>query len=178
MTSLPLPIAFPPRRARRDLSPAMRAMVLVAGGGLSAMAAVALGRAALGLAPAAPAVREVAVALHLATVLPALPLGLYLLLARKGAPRHRLLGKVWVMLMLVAALSALGIRHLNHGQFSAIHLFVPLTVIGLWRAVASARSGRIATHRTTMIALYLGGLIGAGAFAFAPARIMGLWLFG
>ncbi len=32
MTSLPLPIAFPPRRARRDLSPAMRAMVLVAGG--------------------------------------------------------------------------------------------------------------------------------------------------
>ncbi|WP_298092699.1 DUF2306 domain-containing protein [uncultured Sphingomonas sp.] len=178
MTSLTLPLASPPRRNARDLSPAMRLAVLVAGGTLSAMAAVALGRAALGLAPAAPAIREVAVALHLTTVLPALPLGLYLLLARKGGPRHRMLGKLWVALMLVAALSALGIRHLNHGQFSAIHLFVPLTVIGLWRAVATARSGRIATHRTTMVALYLGGLIGAGAFAFAPARIMGLWLFG
>lgn len=178
MTSLTLPLASPPRRNARDLSPAMRLAVLVAGVTLSAMAAVALGRAALGLAPAAPAIREVAVALHLTTVLPALPLGLYLLLARKGGPRHRLLGKIWVALMLVAALSALGIRHLNHGQFSAIHLFVPLTIIGLWRAVATARSGRIATHRTTMIALYLGGLIGAGAFAFAPARIMGLWLFG
>lgn len=178
MTSLTLPIAPAPRRNSRDLSPAMRVAILVAGGGLSAMAAVALARAVLGLAPAAPAVREVAVALHLATVLPALPLGLYLLLARKGGPRHRLLGKIWVVLMLVAALSALGIRHLNHGQFSAIHLFVPLTVIGLWRAVATARSGRIATHRTTMIALYLGGLIGAGSFAFMPHRIMGLWLFG
>lgn len=178
MTSLTLPLASPPRAKARDLSPALRALVLVAGGSLSAMAALALARAALGLAPAAPAVREMAVALHLATVLPALPLGLYLLLARKGGPRHRMLGKVWVVLMLAAALSALGIRHLNHGQFSAIHLFVPLTVIGLWRAVATARSGRIATHRTTMIALYLGGLIGAGAFAFAPARIMGLWLFG
>lgn len=175
MTRASIP-ASPARRS--DLTPALRAMILVAGGTVSAMAVVALMRGALGLSPTLARVHDVAVLIHLGSVLPALPLGLYVLLARKGDARHRMLGKVWAVLMVVAALSALALRDLNHGQFSFIHIFVPVTLIGLWRAIAAARAGKIDTHRKVMVSLYLAGLIGAGSFAFMPGRVMGTWLFG
>ncbi|WP_294233368.1 DUF2306 domain-containing protein [uncultured Sphingomonas sp.] len=175
MTSLPL--AAPSAR-HSDLSPLLRAAILAGGGTLSVMALVALAKGALGLSPTLARAHGVAVAIHLAAVLPALPLGLYVLFARKGDARHRMLGKLWAVLMVVGALSALALRDLNHGQFSPIHIFVPVTLIGLWRAIAAARAGRIAAHRRIMVLLYLAGLIGAGAFAFAPGRVMGTWLFG
>lgn len=174
MTSLS---AAPPRRPA-DLSPVLRAVILIAGGTLSLMAVVAMARGALGLSPTLARVHDVAVWIHLGSVLPALPLGLYVLLARKGDARHRMLGKLWAVLMVVAALSALALRDLNHGQFSVIHIFVPVTLIGLWRAITAARAGRIETHRKVMVSLYLAGLIGAGSFAFLPGRVMGTWLFG
>ncbi|WP_428969360.1 DUF2306 domain-containing protein [Sphingomonas sp. Xoc002] len=175
MTSLS--IATPNRRPF-DTSPAARAAILLAGGTLSLMAVVAMARGALGLSPTLARTHDVAVWIHLGSVLPALPLGLYVLLARKGDARHRMLGKLWAVLMVIAALSALALRDLNHGQFSFIHIFVPVTLIGLWRAIATARAGRIDTHRKVMVGLYLTGLIGAGSFAFLPGRVMGTWLFG
>lgn len=175
MTSLS--IAAPNCR-RSDISPALRLAILVAGGTLSLMAMAAMARGALGLSPTLARAHDVAVWIHLGSVLPALSLGLYVLLARKGDARHRMLGKLWAGLMAVAALSALALRDLNHGQFSVIHLFVPVTLIGLWRAIAAARAGRIDTHRKVMVGLYLAGLIGAGSFAFLPGRVMGTWLFG
>ncbi len=175
MTSLSIPA---PRRRPSDLSPALRAAILVAGGTLSLLAVVAMTRGALGLSPTLERAHGVAVWIHLASVLPALPLGLYVLLARKGDARHRMLGKLWAVLMVVAALSALALRDLNHGHFSPIHIFVPVTLIGLWRAITAARAGRIDTHRKVMVSLYLAGLIGAGSFAFLPGRVMGTWLFG
>ena len=37
-------------------------------------------------------------------------------------------------------------------------------------AMPGPRAGRIAAHRRIMVLLYLAGLIGAGAFAFAPGH--------
>jgi uncharacterized membrane protein len=135
-------------------------------------------RAAAGLAPAAPAApdgHELAFGVHLASVLPAIPLGLYVLLTRKDGTRQRMLGKLWMALMVSGALSALFIRHANYGGFSWIHIFVPVTVLA---AIASARAGRISQHCRRVIAMYLDTLIVPVLFAFAPGRVMWTWTFG
>ena len=57
---------------------------------------------------------------HLVTVVPCIFLGAYGLLAKKGTPIHRTLGKVYMILMLFTALITLwmpadvGGRFLNH----------------------------------------------------------------
>jgi len=117
-----------------------------------------------------------AVPLHLATVLPALPLGLWVLLARKGDARHRLLGKVWAALMLVTALVTLLIRDLS-GGLNPIHIFSVVTLVSIPLGIWHARNGRIAAHRRAMTGPYI-GLVVAGLFALAPGRMLGNLLFG
>jgi uncharacterized membrane protein len=153
--------------------------IMLAGSALLVLVSViALVRGLGGWAPTYPAFRELAIAVHVVAVLPAVPLGLYVMLSRKGDARHRLLGKIWMGLMLVTALSALFIRHLNSGQFSWIHLFVPLVIVTVVRSIAAARAGRIAAHRRQLIAMYIGALLIPGLFSFLPGRMMGIWLFG
>ncbi len=169
-------VSRPP--ATPDVPLAARLVAIVGGGALGLGSLYALLRALAGLAPVAPGAHDVAVAIHLMSVLPAIPLGLYVLLTRKGGGRHRLLGRIWMALMVSTALSALFIRHLNHGGFSWIHIFVPVTLLAAWAAVASARAGRIAQHRNRLIGMYVGALVIPGMFAFAPDRVMWIWAFG
>ena len=84
--------------------------------------------------------------------------------------------------MLVTALITLfipaevGPRFLNH--FGYIHA---LSVLVLWTvpsAYFAARAGRIRSHRANMISLYVGGLLIAGGFAFAPGRLLHGWVLG
>ncbi|KQN35530.1 hypothetical protein ASG37_14370 [Sphingomonas sp. Leaf407] len=161
-----------------DVPLAARIVAIVGGGLLGLGSIYALLRALVGLAPVAPGAHDVAVAIHLMSVLPAIPLGLYVLLTRKGGARHRLLGRVWMGLMVSTALSALFIRQLNHGGFSWIHIFVPVTLLAAWAAIAAARAGRIAKHRNRLIGMYIGALVIPGMFAFAPGRVMWTWAFG
>lgn len=160
-----------------DLSPAIRTALIVSGTAIGAASAYALARAALGLAPTPPAAREVAVIVHLATVLPSLPLGLYLFLARKGGARHRLLGRIWMALMAVTAIAALFIRHLNDGQFSFIHIASVVTLAGIPLAINAARRGRIAAHRRHLVSMFIGAMLVSGLLSFLPGRIMWNWLF-
>jgi len=161
-----------------DLSPAVRTALMTSGIAISAVSSYALVRAALGLAPTPPAAREVAVIVHLATVLPALPLGLYLFVARKGGARHRLLGRIWMTLMAITAVAALFIRHLNHGSFSFVQLASVMTLVGIPLAINAARRGRIAAHRMHLLNMFIGALIVSGVLSFLPGRIMQVWLFG
>ena len=71
-TVLPLPDSAP-RAAVLDLSPVARAAVGLAGVGLTTACLVAAIRFAAGLAPAHPNSHSLAVAVHLAAVLPAVP---------------------------------------------------------------------------------------------------------
>jgi uncharacterized membrane protein len=117
---------------------------------------------------------------HVATVLPAFVLGSWtLFLSRKGSDAHRLAGRAFGVLMAATALSTVFIAgsvgpHLDVGplRFSLIHLFIPVTVRGLWKGVGAARRGDVAAHRGHMRGLYLGALVLAGLFTLAPGRIL------
>jgi len=124
---------------------------------------------------AAPAVIQI----HAFSALLAFGLGALVLFGRKGTNRHRLLGRIWVGLMLIVALSSLFIWTIRTwGPFSPIHLLSIATLVGLWQAVAAARARQIEVHRRTMQGLYLGALIIAGIFTFLPGRIMHEVMFG
>jgi uncharacterized membrane protein len=120
--------------------------------------------------------------LHLATVVPAFAIGAFQLLRRKGTPSHKFLGKIYMVLMLATGLITLampaqvGPRLLNH--FGFIHLFSLLALFSVPSAYFAARRGDITAHRGAMIGLYIGGILIAGAFAFAPGRMLHAWLFG
>ncbi|WP_075851860.1 DUF2306 domain-containing protein [Rhizobium hainanense] len=115
----------------------------------------------------------IAIQIHVAAVVPAALLGAYLLLGPKGTPRHRLLGKIWLVLMVVTALSSFFIHQINmfYG-FSPIHMLSILVLFGCWRAIANARRHNIEAHKRIVRSLYFGGIVGAGAFTFLPGRIM------
>jgi uncharacterized membrane protein len=119
--------------------------------------------------------------LHLATILPAFFLGTYLLLNRKGTKRHKLLGKLYMGLMLFTALVTLfmpaqvGNNLFNH--FGFIHIFSFLVLYSVPSAYLSAKKGNITAHKLNMIQLYIGGILIAGAFTFSPGRMLYGWFF-
>lgn len=120
--------------------------------------------------------------LHLATVLPAFAIGAFQLLRRKGTPSHKLLGKIYMVLMLATGFITLampaqvGPRFLNH--FGFIHTFSFLALFSVPSAFVAARRGDVRAHQAAMISLYVGGILIAGAFAFSPGRMLHAWLFG
>ncbi|MDX2274814.1 MAG: DUF2306 domain-containing protein [Hyphomonadaceae bacterium] len=120
--------------------------------------------------------------IHLATVVPAFFLGAYLILvSRKGSTAHRALGWIYLALMTVTTITALFIHELNPNGplgFSPIHLLIPLTLYGIVGAIYYARTHDMRRHRQTMILVYVGGLLIAGAFTFMPGRVMHDIFFG
>lgn len=114
-----------------------------------------------------------AIQIHVASVLPAAVLGPVLFLRRKGTSSHRLLGKIWLGLMVVAALSSFFIHSINlfYG-FSPIHLVSIYVLVGSWLAIKAASEHRISAHKRQVSGLYAGGILGAGAFTLLPGRIM------
>jgi uncharacterized membrane protein len=115
-----------------------------------------------------------AVQIHVATVLPAAVIGAFLLLWRgKGTPTHRFFGRIWVVLMIGSSLSSLFIHELNVWRgFSPIHILSLVTIVGCVYAVRAAMRGDIRAHKKTMTQIYVGGILIAGGFTFAPYRIM------
>ena len=120
--------------------------------------------------------------LHLGSLVPAFVIGSYLLLNRKGTPVHRLLGKIYMGVMLFTAIITLfmealvGPKFLNHfGFLHLLSLFVLYTVPTAYRAI---RVGNIKLHKRKMVGLYVGALLVAGAFTLSPGRLIHTWLFG
>jgi uncharacterized membrane protein len=111
---------------------------------------------------------------HVVAATGALILGGIALTLKKGTATHRLLGRAWVGLMLLAALVSFGIR--TSGHFSWIHLLSVLVLTAVPASVFAAIRGRIRTHRFGMSASYAGLAI-AGLFSLLPARRLGhlLW---
>lgn len=125
------------------------------------------------------------VQLHLAAVMPALLLGAWLLLGKKGGPRHRLLGKIYLGLMVVAALSAAVLPaqvgptvSIGSLRLGFLHLLVLLTLRGVWMAFHTIRKGDIRAHKRHMVMLYFGALMIAGLFSLAPGRLLHRVIFG
>jgi uncharacterized membrane protein len=157
-------------------SPTRREMLIaIAASALFALLLTGLARRLMNGAPLLPD-RNFWLALHLTTVIPALPLGAYLLVRRKGDSLHKALGRIWVVLMLVTVASSFGLHYLSRG-LSPIHALSVLVLVSLPIAVRNAMRGRIAAHRRTMTIVYL-SLVVAGGFTFLPGRLMGAWLLG
>ena len=114
--------------------------------------------------------------LHLMTVIPAVPLGAYVLIRRKGDRLHKLLGRAWALMMIGAALSSFGLKGLT-GGFSWIHLLSILTLVTIPRGVIQAMRRDFLSHQRSMTLTYA-GLVGAGLFTFVPGRLLASWLFG
>lgn len=121
---------------------------------------------------------SLAVQIHLVTAMIALVLGIFMWLQPKGTPRHKLIGRVFVVLMLLTAISAIFIRDINRGSFSWIHIFVPVTLLGAWQAIYYIRRKDVKRHIRSVKGLFFGALLIPGFFAFMPGRRLWMIFFG
>ena len=106
----------------------------------------------------------VAVQAHVATVLPAAVLGVWLLaFSRKGSRPHRAVGVAFLTLMVTTSLIALFIhRRTPEGAvfgMSTTHLFVPFVLFATWRAIDGVTSGNISQHRRWVVGLFVGAIL-------------------
>ena len=117
--------------------------------------------------------------LHTFAALSAFLLGVVQLAAPKGTLPHRIVGSIWVLLMLVVCISAFFIHQLRTwGLWSPIHLLAIFTLIMLPIAVWRAHKHEVPKHRRAMLGLFFGALVIAGIFTLVPGRIMHAVVFG
>ena len=108
------------------------------------------------------------VQLHVVTVLPAFLIGTWLIFfSRKGSRHHKLLGKVFLSLMVATSVLSFFVHERRPDSplfgLSPIHLLAAFVLFASWRAYSSAKSGDIATHRVWMLGVYTGSLVINGA---------------
>lgn len=116
---------------------------------------------------------ERAIQIHVIAALFALFTGIYIFSRRKGGKWHKRIGKGWVVAMALVALSSLFINQLKvWGPFSPLHLLSLFVLGSLVYAIAKVRAGDVQAHRFTMIGLFVGGLLVAGALTFARDLLM------
>ncbi len=115
---------------------------------------------------------------HAVAALSALVVGGIQILGPKGTLPHRTLGIAFVVLMVITATTAIFIRQIFDGWPSPIHLFIPLTFVGLWGLVRTARAGGGADHGKQVRGLFFGALLIPGLVSFAPGRLMWVTFFG
>jgi uncharacterized membrane protein len=116
---------------------------------------------------------------HAFAAMGAFVLGTVQLAAPKGTLPHRIVGSVWVALMLVVSVSAFFIHQLRiWGPWSPIHLLAIFTLVMLPVAVWQAHRHAVEQHRRAMLGLFLGALVIAGLFTLLPGRIMHAVVFG
>jgi uncharacterized membrane protein len=120
--------------------------------------------------------------LHLWTVVPCIPLGLYLFFTKKGTLIHRRLGALYMGLMVFTAIVALFLpamgKPLLFGHFGWIHSFCVLVLVVVPRSLLHLRRKQIKKHQRSMILLYVGALCIAGAFTLVPGRYLHGIFFG
>ena len=138
---------------------------------LFVLAAIARGRSEWGEVP--PIVWG-----HIATILIALGLTPLMLLRRRGDRLHRRLGWVWATAMALTALMTFGIRGINDGGLSPIHILSAFTLVMVPYLVTAARRHQHARHRAVVRFMIAGALLIAGFLTFPLDRLMGHWLFG
>jgi len=120
---------------------------------------------------------SLAIQIHMLTAIGAFFLGAYVLMRRKGTLAHKIAGRVFALLMVTTAITAIFIRNINDGSFSWIHIFVPMTFIGLYQVISSIRRGDVKLHRKHVFSMYFAALIIPGLFAFMPGRTMWMLFF-
>lgn len=116
--------------------------------------------------------------MHLATIVLSLVLTPVLLLRPRGVRRHRQLGYLWVGAMAATAALSFGIRDINHGHLSAIHILSAITLTQVPLIAWHANRHNVEAHRYRVQAVVTGALLIAGFFTFPFGRMLGRWLLG
>ena len=110
---------------------------------------------------------------------------------KKGTNQHRRIGRVWVSCLLIVSVTALFITSpmtdtvFNPRFYSWIHLLIPFTVGNLiyliWN-IRQFKKTRLEKHKNahirSMIGVYVGALLVAGAFTLMPGRMFHEIIFG
>jgi len=116
---------------------------------------------------------------HAIMAMIAIILGGIQLSIKKGGAIHKLLGRIWVGLMLIVATTSFFIHKTKMwGDYSPIHLLSLWTILILGVGVYYARVGNIKRHKQVMIATYFFALILTGFFTLMPGRVMHQILIG
>jgi len=118
------------------------------------------------------------VQIHLVGALAALTLGIVMGLRPKGTRSHKMIGRSFIVFMLVTAISSYWIRDLNRGNLSWIHIFIPLTLFASWQTIYYIRKGDVTRHKRAVTGMFFGALLIPGLFSFAPGRRLWLVFFG
>ncbi len=125
------------------------------------------------------------IAVHISAALCALIIGPFAIWARLGIKQrpilHRAAGYAWITMMLASAISAIFIRDTklpNLFGYTPIHLFIPITLIGLYFAVHFVIQKKYEAHRKTMQSLYWLACVTPGIFTLVPGRLLGNIVWG
>ncbi len=116
--------------------------------------------------------------IHAFFALIAVPVGLYILLTKKGTQKHKSTGRIWTLFLLIVSFTALFIKAINPGEYSLIHLLIPWTIGSLIYSIWSIRKFQKTklqkykkAHMYSMIGVYVGALLVAGFFTLMPGRL-------
>ena len=115
---------------------------------------------------------------HLLTILMALALTPVMMLRRRGDRLHRRLGWAWAASLFLTAALSFGVRTINPGQLSLIHILSAWTLLQVPLIVLAARRHNLRRHRNAVRAMATGALLVAGIFTLVPDRLLGHWLYG
>jgi uncharacterized membrane protein len=111
--------------------------------------------------------------LHAICALIALVVGGMQMSMQKGTALHIALGRVWVALMTLVAISSFFIYDLKvWGNYSPIHILSAWTLLSLGAGIYFIRKGDIRRHKFVMTSLFYLALILTGAFTLLPGRLM------
>ena len=119
--------------------------------------------------------------IHVAAAVLALVLGPVALYRQKRDRLHKVMGYVWVVAMLIVAVSALFIEAVVMpvvGPYGPIHLFAFWTFTSLWQAMAAIFRRDVRRHQTIMRALYWQALGLTALLSMLPGRRINEMVFG
>ena len=117
--------------------------------------------------------------LHAIAAMLAIILGGVQLYMNKGSLTHKLLGYIWVGLMLIVSVSSFFINEIKLWNiYSPIHLLSAWTIFSLGLAIYYVRISNIKRHKQVMIMIYGFALVLTGFFTFMPGRVMHQIVFG
>ena len=96
-----------------------------------------------------------------------------------------MLGRTWVIVLIIVSLTAIFIQTINPEQYSLIHLLIPYTIGSLIYSIWNIKKFKKTKierykikHMHSMIGVYIGALLIAGAFTLMPERLFHEIIFG
>jgi uncharacterized membrane protein len=119
---------------------------------------------------------------HLFLLLISFLIATYIMLTKKNTKQHKVLGALYMGLMLIAVIisffitATIGPTLFDH--FGILHILSLFMLYIIPSAYMAAKNGNIKKHRNIMIGLYVGTIVIAIVFSLTPTILLNEWIFG